>query len=234
MRAGFPTSLARVSLDSMHLVIMGCGRVGAELTVQLSKAGHTVSIVDKRKEAFERLPPGFNAKTIVGIGFDREVLEEAGIKEADAFIAVSNGDNSNIVSARIAREHYHVEKVIARIYDPRRAEIYERLNIPTITSVKWAAAQIQFLLFHGKEELKESFAGGELLHLQREVPEHLVGKPVASVEQKGAISVMGVDRGGQGFIPVDGSTFQGGDIAHLVVTAQSVGALDELFQRTAE
>jgi trk system potassium uptake protein TrkA len=214
----------------MHVVIMGCGRVGSLLSVELSKAGHSVAVIDKRPEAFDRLPPGFDAKTVVGQGFDREVLEEAGIKEAGAFIAVSNGDNSNIVSARIAREHYHVEKVIARIYDPRRAEIYERLNIPTITSVKWAAAQIRFLLFHGKEELKESFAGGELLHLQREVPEHLAGQPVASVERKAAISVMGVDRGGRGFIPVDGSTFQGGDIAHFVVTADSVGLLDEMLQ----
>jgi trk system potassium uptake protein len=218
----------------MHVVIMGCGRVGSLLSVELSKAGHTVAVIDKRPEAFDRLPPGFDAKTVVGMGFDREVLEEAGIKEAGAFIAVSNGDNSNIVSARIAREHYHVEKVIARIYDPRRAEIYERLNIPTITSVKWAAAQIQFLLFHGKDEVKESFAGGELLHLQREIPEHLVGKPVASVEEKGAISVIGVDRGGRGFIPVSGSTFQGGDIAHFVVTSRSVGTLDELLQPAGE
>jgi trk system potassium uptake protein TrkA len=218
----------------VHVVIMGCGRVGSLLSVELSKAGHSVAVIDKRPEAFDRLPPGFDAKTVVGMGFDREVLEEAGIKEAGAFIAVSNGDNSNIVSARIAREHYHVEKVIARIYDPRRAEIYERLNIPTITSVKWAAAQIQFLLFHGKDEVKESFAGGGLLHLQREVPEHLVGKPVASVEEKGAISVIGVDRGGQGFIPVAGSTFQGGDIAHFVVTSQSVGTLDELLRPAGE
>jgi trk system potassium uptake protein TrkA len=218
----------------MHVVIMGCGRVGSLLSVQLTKAGHSVAVIDKRAEAFDRLPPGFEARTVVGMGFDREVLEEAGIKEADAFIAVSNGDNSNIVSARIAREHYQVEKVIARIYDPRRAEIYERLNIPTITAVKWAAAQIQFLLFHGKEELKESFAGGELLHLQRDVPEHLVGKPIASVEEKGSISVIGVDRGGKGFIPTDGSTFQGGDIAHFVVKSQSVDKLDLMLQPAGE
>src|SRR2546426_2863397 len=177
---------------------MGCGRVGAALTVELAKAGHSVAIIDTRPEAFDRRPPGFQAKTIVGLGFDREVLEEAGIKEADAFVAVSNGDNSNIVSARIAREHYHVPKVIARIYDPRRAEIYERLNIPTVASVKWAASQIQFLLFHGKEEVKESFAGGSLLHLQRTVEDHLIGKPISSLEMPGAIEVVGVDRGGTG------------------------------------
>src|SRR5436305_4749310 len=145
---------------------MGCGRVGAALTVQLAKSGHSVAIIDKRAEAFERLPPGFHAKTVVGFGFDREALEDAGIKEAGAFVAVSSGDNSNIVSARVAREHYHVPKVVARIYDPRRAEIYERLNIPTVASVAWSVGQIEFLLFHGREELRETFAGAALLHYQ--------------------------------------------------------------------
>ncbi len=213
---------------------MGCGRVGGELTVQLAKAGHAVSIIDKRPEAFDRLPPGFDAKTIVGLGFDREVLERAGIKEAGAFVAVSNGDNSNIVSARVAREHYHVPKVIARIYDPRRADIYERLNIPTVASVRWAAKQIQFLLFHSREEMKESFAGGSLMHLQREVPDHLVGKPVSSVEAEGAIRVIGVDRGGSGYLPTHSSTFQEGDVAHFVVARDALDRLDVLLQPVAE
>src|SRR5204862_1927827 len=131
---------------------MGCGRVGAELTIQLAKAGHEVSIIDKRREAFDRLPPGFQAKTFVGVGFDREDLEEAGIKEAEAFVAVSSGDNSNILSARGAREHYHVPNVIARIFDPRRAEIYERLNIPTVASVRWTAKQVMLMLSHSRGE----------------------------------------------------------------------------------
>jgi trk system potassium uptake protein TrkA len=218
----------------MHVVIMGCGRVGSLLSVQLSQAGHSVAVIDKRPEAFDRLPPGFEARTVVGLGFDRGVLEEAGIKEAGAFVAVSNGDNSNIVSARIAREHYHVDKVVARIYDPRRAEIYERLNIPTVTSVKWAAAQIELLLFHTKEEVKESFAGGTLLHIQRQVPEHLIGKPIASVQQKGSISVIGVDRGGHGFIASEESTFQSGDIVHFVVTTDAMDRLDHLLKPGAE
>src|SRR2546421_10825671 len=140
---------------------MGSGRVGIATSMALTQRGHSVAIIDKRSEAFDRLPPGFAARTIVGVGFDREVLEEAGIKQADAFIAVSSGDNSNIVSARIAREHYHVPKVIARIYDPRRAEIYERLNIPTVASVKWTAKQIILMLFHAREEMHESLGGGD-------------------------------------------------------------------------
>jgi trk/ktr system potassium uptake protein len=218
----------------MHLVIMGCGRVGAELTVQLAKAGHTVCIIDKRKEAFERLPPGFNARTIVGIGFDREVLEEAGIKEADAFIAVSNGDNSNIVSARVAREHYRVPKVIARIYDPRRAEIYERLDIPTIATVRWAAKQVQYLLFHGKETMRETLAGGSLLHLAVKIPDHLVGKSTGSVHSEGEVEVVGVERGGEGFIPTPDSTFKEGDVAHFIVHKDAVDKFDVLMEPVAE
>jgi trk system potassium uptake protein len=218
----------------VHIVIMGCGRVGAVLAVQLTKSGNTVAIIDKRAEAFDKLPPEFEAKPIVGLGFDRDVLEEAGIKEAGAFVAVSNGDNSNIVSARVAREHYHVPKVVARIYDPRRADIYERLNIPTVASVRWAAQQIQFLLFHGKEEIKESFAGGSLLHLQQQVPDHLVGKTVTSVEADGAVRVLGVDRGGKGFIPVASSTFQEGDLAHFVVARDAMDKLDLLLMPAAE
>jgi trk/ktr system potassium uptake protein len=218
----------------MHIVIMGCGRVGAALTVTLAKAGHSVAIIDKREEAFDRLPPGFEAKQIVGQGFDREILEAADIKEAGAFVAVSSGDNSNIVSARVAREHYHVPKVVARIFDPRRAEIYEKLNIPTVASVRWAAQQIQFLLFHGREEIKESFAGGTLLHLQRAVPDFLVGKPVSSLEAEAAIRVVGIDRGGTGFIPVAGSTFQMGDVVHIVVAHDSMDQLDLLMTPVAE
>ncbi|HEV2906840.1 MAG TPA: TrkA family potassium uptake protein, partial [Actinomycetota bacterium] len=198
------------------------------------KAGHSVTVVDKRPEAFDRLPPEFNAKTVVGVGFDREVLEEAGIREADGFMAVSNGDNSNIVSARIAREYFRVPNVVARIYDPRRAEIYERLNIPTVSSVRWAAKQIQYLLFHGRDELKETFAGGSLLHLHVRVPEHLVGKKVDSVTEDGRVEVIGVDRGGSGFIPKTDSTFQEGDIAHFIVHKDATDAFDALLEPAAE
>ncbi|HEY1332514.1 MAG TPA: TrkA family potassium uptake protein [Actinomycetota bacterium] len=218
----------------MHIVIMGCGRVGVATTVELAKRGHSVAIIDKSASAFDKLPPGFEAKTIVGLGFDRTVLEAAEIEKAGAFVAVSSGDNSNIVSARIAREHYHVKKVIARIYDPRRAEIYERLNIPTVASVRWAANQIQFLLFHGKEEMRDTVAGGSLLHYAREVPDHLIGKPISSVEAEGRIDVSAVERGGSGFLPVPGSTFQQGDLAHFLVTKDAMEELDVLLQPVAE
>jgi trk system potassium uptake protein TrkA len=218
----------------VHVVIMGCGRVGLATSVALTQRGHSVAVVDKRKEAFDRLPPEFSARIVVGVGFDREVLEAAGIQEAGAFIAVSSGDNSNIVSARIAREHYHVPKVIARIYDPRRAEIYEKLNIPTIASVAWSVSQIEILLFHGREQVKEAFAGGSLVDYQMVVPDHLTGRPVTSVEAAGTIMVAGVERGGSGFIPTEGSTFQQGDVAHFVLTKDSFDRLDALLEPVSE
>jgi trk system potassium uptake protein TrkA len=218
----------------MKVVLMGCGRVGASLAVELSKAGHDVAIIDKRPPAFNRLPPGIDVSRIVGLGFERDTLEEAGIKEAEAFVAVSSGDNSNIVSARVAREHYHVPIVIARIYDPRRAEIYERLNIPTVASVKWTTKQIMLMLFHPREELKESLSGGDLFRMRLGVPNHLVGKPVSSLEVEGKARVAGVDRAGSGFIPVRSSTFQHGDQVHLIVHRDALDLLDELLARPHE
>jgi trk system potassium uptake protein TrkA len=218
----------------MKIVIMGCGRVGAEVTMQLSQAGHEVAIIDKRKEAFDRLPPEFKAKTLVGVGFDREILEDAGIKEADAFIAVSSGDNSNILSARVASEYYHVPNVIARIFDPRRAEIYERLNIPTVASVRWTAKQIVLMLFHAREEIKESLGGGDLLRMRVEIPPHLVGKPVSELSMEKKVLVAGVDRGGQGFIPDPTSTFQAGDVAQVIVHHNALDMLDELLTPLAD
>jgi trk system potassium uptake protein TrkA len=218
----------------VHVIIMGCGRVGILLTQELVKAGHQVAVIDKNAGAFARLPPGFEARTIVGLGFDREVLEEAGIKEADAFLAVSSGDNSNIVSARVAREHYHVPKVIARIYDPMRADIYERLNIPTVSTTRWGVKQIILMLSHPRDEIKESLAAGDLYRMRVEVPSHLVRKKASELNLEGKILVAGVDRGGKGFIPVPSSTFQEGDVVALIVQKDALEELDELLQPTGE
>jgi trk system potassium uptake protein TrkA len=126
----------------VHVVIMGCGRVGSSLASSVEKRGHSVSIIDANPESFRRLAPEFRGETITGVGFDRNVLVEAGIERADGFAAVSSGDNSNIISARLARETFNVPRVVARIYDARRAEVYERLGIPTVATVKWTADRI--------------------------------------------------------------------------------------------
>jgi trk system potassium uptake protein len=210
----------------MRVIIMGCGRVGAELTVQLSEAGHEVTIIDKRDEAFERLPPGFNARTLVGLGFDRDVLEDAGIKEADAFVAVSSGDNSNIVSARVALEYYHVPKVIARIYDPRRADIYERLNISTVATTRWGVKQIELMLLHDRTEVRESLGGGDLIRLRVPVPAHLIGQPAVSMNVEGKLLVAGISRGGGGFIPKADSILQAGDFVAVIMGKDGMDLLD--------
>ena len=205
---------------------MGCGRVGILLTQELVKAGHEVSVIDKDPHAFDRLPPGFEAKTYVGLGFDREVLEEAGIKEADAFVAVSSGDNSNIVSARVALEHYHVPKVIARIYDPRRAEIYERLNIPTVATTKWGVKQIQLMLFHDRQEVRESLGGGDLVRLRVPVPAHLVGKPVSDSTSRARSSWPASRAAAAGSSPRPTARLQEGDYLAVIMAKDGMDLLD--------
>ncbi|MFM8999569.1 MAG: potassium channel family protein [Actinomycetota bacterium] len=213
----------------MRVVIMGCGRVGILLTQELCERGHDIAVIDRDPSAFDRLPPGFRAKTVVGLGFDRDVLEEAGIREADAFIAVSSGDNSNIVSARVAREHYHVPKVIARIFDPARAAIYERLNIPTIATTRWGVQQMVLMLAHEREEMQESLGAGNLYRLRLPVPAHLVGRPVSKLGADGRILVAAIERGASGFIPVGTSTFQEGDAVSLIIDKDARAELDALL-----
>lgn len=213
---------------------MGCGRVGSLLANELLQGGHEVTVIDKNPEAFWRYPPGVGARTIVGVGFDRDVLEEAGIKDADAFIAVSSGDNSNIVSARVALEHYHVPKVIARIYDPRRAEIYEQLNIPTVATTKWGVKQIELMLLHDRQEVRDTLGGGDLLRVRVPVPPHLVGKSPSSLDVEGKVLVAGVSRGGGGFIPTAASTLKEGDYLIVIIAKDGMDLLDEVLEPPGE
>src|SRR5262245_23509815 len=219
---------------SMHVLIMGCGRVGSELSNALLEGGNDVTVIDKNPDAFWRHPPGEGAKQIVGLGFDRALLEDAGIRDADAFIAVSSGDNSNIVSARVALEHFHVPKVVARIYDPRRAEIYGRLNIPTVATTTWGIRQIQLMLLHDREEIRESLGGGDILRVRVPVPEHLVGKPANTLNVEGKILVAGVSRGGTGFLPTPDSTLQQGDFLIVMMVKDGLELLDEQLEAPSE
>jgi trk system potassium uptake protein TrkA len=218
----------------MRVLIMGCGRVGSELSHALGAAGHEVTVIDKRPEAFDKYPPGDHARRIVGLGFDRDVLEEAGIREVDAFIAVSSGDNSNILSARVALEHFHVPKVIARIFDPRRAEIYERLNIPTVATTTWGVKQIQLMLLHTTTEVRDTFGGGELLRVRVPVPPHLAGKSASTLNVDGQIMVAGVSRGGKGFIPSADSTMQDGDFLIVMIGKDHMEDLEAMLHEPAE
>lgn len=209
----------------MHVVIGGCGRLGSELTVNLARQGHTIAIIDKSGDVFERLPPGFEGQTLVGMIFDQETLEAAGIRQAGAFLAVTNGDNSNVVSARIAREHYNVERVVARINDPRRAQIYQRLGIRTVATTTWAASEIFDQLFAGDERAEHALGNGNIVLLRYEIPPHLAGSKVTSLDDDEHARVIAVDRLGSTTMPMPGATFQAGDVAHVLVERDAIDGL---------
>ncbi len=167
----------------MHIVIMGCGRVGSTLAHILEDRGTTtVAVIDRDPEAFRRLRPSFKGDRVTGIGFDRDVLARAGIERADGFAAVSSGDNSNIIAARVARETFGVQQVAARIYDPRRAEVYERLGIPTVATVRWTADQMLRKLLPESTEPLWRDATGKVVLSQVSVCPEWIGEPVKTIE----------------------------------------------------
>src|ERR1700732_3963851 len=155
----------------MHVIVVGCGRVGSELGIRLEREGHSVAIIDKNRRAFRRLPDDWPGRTIVGFGFDRDHLAEAGVAEAGALAAVTSGDNSNILTARIARETFQIPNVVARIYDPRRALIYQRLGIPTVATVTWTTDQVIRRLFPDQSVTEYVDPSGEVSFIERSLPE---------------------------------------------------------------
>ncbi|GLV50715.1 Trk system potassium uptake protein TrkA [Thermobispora bispora] len=203
-------------------MIMGCGRVGSTLAHILEDNGHSVAIIDRDPQAFRRLRPGFQGRRVTGIGFDRDVLIEAGIESAGAFVAVSSGDNSNIISARVAREMFGVDNVVARIYDPRRAEVYQRLGIPTVATVRWTADQIlRRLMPDGAEPLWRDPTGTVVL---AEVSFHpgWVGVRVKDVEAATGARVAFLNRIGEAILPRPGTLLQDGDVLHVVAAEREM------------
>ena len=200
----------------MHIVIMGCGRVGSTLAHILEDRGNTVAVIDRDPEAFRRLRPAFKGDRVTGIGFDRDVLARAGIERADGFAAVSSGDNSNIIAARVARETFGVQKVAARIYDPRRAEVYERLGIPTVATVRWTAGQIlRKLMPEGSEPLWRD-ATGKVVLTQVSVSPSWIGEPVKALEASAGTRVAYIDRLGAAIVPQAATVLQEGDVVHVI------------------
>jgi trk system potassium uptake protein TrkA len=202
----------------VHVVVMGCGRVGAQLARTIDDLGHSVAVVDQDKNAFVRLGHNFGGRTVVGIGFDRDRLLEAGIDQAHAFAAVSSGDNSNILAARVARETFGVELVVARIYDPRRAEVYERLGIPTVASVSWQADRMlrRILPEDSTEEWRSSEGG--LTMLEVAMPDSWVGERVTRLERETGARVAYLMRFGTSLLVNEHTVFQADDGLHVLVT----------------
>ncbi len=211
----------------MHVVIAGCGRVGSQLAVSLDDEGHDVVVIDKNARAFSRLEPSFSGKMLPGIVFDRDILEEAGIRRAQAFVAVTSGDNSNVVSARTAKDRFGVERVVARIYDPARARIYQRLGLTTIASARWTAEAVMQVLVPQGDRMEGTIGpgGGDVVLFDLVVAPHVHGVPVARVEQPGEAVLVAITRGGTTSVPVAGGLIEGGDHLHLAVNRDSVDAI---------
>lgn len=207
---------------------MGCGRVGSALASSLS-SDHDVVIIDQNADAFRRLPQDFTGRTVLGVGFDRETMKEAGCESADAFAAVSSGDNSNILAARVARETFGVENVVARIYDPRRAEVYQRLGIPTVATVPWTTDQIRRRLLPSGAQSEWQDPTGEIVLAEVHVHRGWVGHPVADVEAAISGRVAFITRLGAARLPQNATLLQDGDLVHVLVPTATVKDVESLL-----
>ena len=218
----------------MHVVIMGCGRVGSAIARELEAAGISVSIIDQSREAFRRLGGNFQGETVTGIGFDRDILIEAGIERADAFAALSDGDNSNILAARVAREVFGVKSVVARIYDPARAEIYQRLGIPTVATVSWTTDQIMRRLSPQGKASEWRDPSGSVQLCEIFVSRDWYGKPITLIEKSTPARVAFLTRLGTGVIPTEHTVLQEGDLIHVMVAEKDLAAVETTLSRAPE
>jgi trk system potassium uptake protein len=215
----------------MHIVIMGCGRVGSTLAHILEDQGYSLAIIDQDPEAFRKLRPGFRGSKITGVGFDRDVLVEAGIERADAFAAVSSGDNSNVIAARVARESFGVQRVAARIYDPRRAEVYQRLGIPTVATVRWTADQmLRRLLPEGVATLWRDPTGAVVL-ADLTPCDDWIGEKVSSLESAADTRIAFISRLGEAFLPGPTTVLQEGDVLHVIAREEDLKQIESVFSR---
>lgn len=202
----------------MHVVVVGCGRVGSGLATALDKSGHSVAVVDRQAKAFRRLPDDFGGDRVVGVGFDRDRLLEAGIDRADAVAAVTNGDNSNIVVARVAREVFAIERVVARIYDASRAAIYERLGIPTIATVQWTTDRVLRRILPGDPGVEWVDPSARVSLVERPLAAAWVGHRLSSLELPGRARVVALSRLGVSTLPTADIVVQEGDVAYVAVS----------------
>ncbi len=209
----------------VHVVVVGCGRVGSGLAKVLDDQGHSVAILDQNPRAFRRLSESFGGQRLVGSGFDRDDLEAAGAKEADALAAVTSGDNTNILTVRIARENYGIARVVARIYDPRRAEIYQRLGIPTVATVPWTIDQVHRALLPEQNDAEWVDATGRLVLVERRLPEHWAGRALRELEADGQVRLVAVTRAGTPRLETADLVGQEGDVLHLAVVKEALDTL---------
>ena len=213
----------------MKIMIIGCGRMGAGLAEYLSRSGHEVTLIDNDPVAFERLRCNGICRTLKGDALDREILVRGGIEQADALAALTPDDSINLVVARLAREMFRVPKVIARMHDPQKAEIYRRLGIQTISTVSLGMQRLAELLTFSKLDIVHSLGSGDVGIVESEVPPILIGRMIQDVTIHGEILVVAISRGGRTYIPTSSTVFQKGDIVHIAVMPSSVGRLRSLM-----
>jgi len=211
----------------VHVVVVGCGRVGAGLAGAIEAEGHSVAVVDRRSKAFTRLPEGFSGRAVVGVGFDRDRLRVAGIEEAGAVAAVTSGDNSNILVARVARETFGIQRVVARIYDPRRAAIYERLGIPTIATVQWTTERVLQRVLPERPTVDWIDPSAKVVLVERTVPPAWAGQRVLDLDTDGRARVVAVTRLGVAQVPASDLLVQDGDTIHVALAGDAVDPFDQ-------
>jgi trk system potassium uptake protein TrkA len=215
--------------ESVHIIVVGCGRVGSELAMELSEEGHSVVVIDKNRDNLRRLTH-FHGRTVVGSGFDRDVLFQAEAQSADALAAVTSGDNTNILCARIARDNYYIKNVVARIYDPARADIYMKLGIPTVATSSWTTMQVKRWMLPSDDAIEWTDTAGTIHLVERVVPDSLAGKPVSSFNVSDRVRLVGLVRGGQGRVNIEGIFAQEGDVLEFLVTVEGLSELHSFLE----
>jgi trk system potassium uptake protein TrkA len=214
----------------VHVVVMGCGRVGSAIARRLEEIGHSVAVIDQDPEAFRRLGPDFAGRQVTGLGFDRQTLLDAGVDSAGAFAAVSSGDNSNIIAARVARETFGVQHVVARIYDSKRAEVYERMGIPSVATVPWTVNRLlrELLSVNVSELWREPT--GKVLLMRITVTEGWVGRKLSALEAASGARAAWLVRFGDAQLPTTGTVLQDGDQLIVAVTDEITARVHEAVE----
>ncbi len=214
----------------MHVIVIGCGRLGGGVAMAHARRGHSVAVIDRDRAAFQRLRPSFTGRTIVAHAFDRDALVQAGVERADALAATTASDDVNVIVARAARLIFRVPRVVARLYDPRKAEIYRRLGVQTIATTTWGVNRIVELLSYSELDAVVSL-GANIDIVDIEAPGGLVGRPAGALAVPGEIQVVAISRAGATFLPTPESPIQAGDLLHLALAATSADRLRALLGR---
>ncbi len=213
----------------MMIIIVGCGRMGAMLAQTMVLRGHSVTVIDKDPGAFSRLGSNFKGSTLVGIAFDKDILVQAGIQRADAFAAVTVSDEANVVAARLAKHVFRVPRVVARVYEPRKAEIYRRFGLQTISPISLGAERLAELITYSDMDTVVSLGSSEVDIVDLEIPPHLIGRTVKDLVAPSEVHVVAITRAGKTFLPNPGVVFQAGDLVHLAVLVAASDRLKSLI-----